>query len=105
MTLYGPTEIVAVVKQVDADEPHVILETLQGGVLHCETTAEIAGQLGIFLYQQVKVRGLAHWDFATLALVGFEIAAVLPYERSAPTAAFAALRVRFGDCFDRMDDD
>lgn len=93
------------VKQVDADALRVTLQLLQGGVLHCETTAAVAGQLSERLHQQVRVRGLAHWDFATLAITGFEIAAVLPYQRSAPTTAFAALRERFGGEFDRMDDD
>ena len=105
VTLYGQTEIVAVVKSVIDDEPRAVLQTPQGDTLSCQTTAEIAAQLGERLGRQVKVRGAAQWDFETLAITGFEIAAVLPYERTPPTEAFAALRERFGAAFDQTDDD
>lgn len=104
VTLYGQTEIIAEVKRVGGKEPKAMLETLQGGTLYCETTAEIAKQLGNYLYQQVKVSGVAEWDFASLALTEFEIVAVLPYQRVAPTKAFAALRERFGTHFDQIED-
>lgn len=105
VTLYGPTEIVAVVQSVSGAPLRVVLQTLQGATLICETTAEIAAQLGEHLGQQVKVRGEACWDFATLAITGFEIAAVLPYARTPPTVAFAALRERFGAAFEQVEDD
>ncbi len=104
LTLYGQTEIVAEVKWVGGQAPQALLETLQGETLQCETTAEIARQLGSHLYQQVKISGAAAWDLATLALVEFEIAAVLPYHPVAPAKAFAALREQFHTYFDQIED-
>jgi len=104
VTLYGQTEIIAEVKRVGGKEPRAMLETLQGDTLYCVTTAEIAKQLGNYLYQQVRVSGAAEWDFETLALAEFEIAAVLPYQRTSPTKAFAAVREQFGAHFDQIDD-
>jgi len=104
VTLYGQTEIVAEVKRVGGKEPKAMLQTLQGNTLCCETTAEIARQLGNYLYQQVRVSGAAEWDFETLAITEFEITAVLPYQRVSAREAFALLRERFGSYFDQIDD-
>ncbi len=104
VTLYGQSEIVVEVKRVGGQEPRAMLQTLRGDTLFCETTVEIARQLGNYLYQQVKVSGAAEWDFATLAITEFAIAAVLPYQRVAAAKALATLRARFGSQFDHIDD-
>lgn len=104
VTLYGQTEIVVEVKRVGGKEPRAMLQTLQGDTLYCKTTVEVARQLGNYLYQQVRISGAAEWDFETLAIAEFEIAAVLPYQRVAAAEAFAVLRERFGPHFDQIDD-
>jgi hypothetical protein len=57
-----------------------------------------------YLYQQVKVSGVAAWDCATLAVSEIAIAAVLPRQRVAAATAFGMLRGRFGSHFDQIDD-
>jgi hypothetical protein len=104
VTLYGQTQIIAEVKRVGGKEPRVMLETLKGDTIDCETTAEIAKLLGNHLYQQVKLTGAAQWDFETLSIIDFEISAVLPYKRVSPAQAFAAVREQFGPYFDQIED-
>jgi hypothetical protein len=104
ISLFGQTEIIAEVKRVGGDEPKVMLRTLQGETLFCDTTEEVAKHLGSFLYEQVKLAGAAEWDLESLTIVEFEIATVLPYQRTSPVQAFAALREQFGSFFDNIDD-
>ena len=104
ISLPGQTELVAEVKRVGGVEPKVMLQTLDGETLFCDTTEAIAKQLGNYLYERVRVAGNATWDYETLDIIDFEITDVLPYHHTSPTKAFAEIREKFGKYFDAIDD-
>jgi hypothetical protein len=104
VTLFGETELYGEVKRVGGVEPKVELKTLQGETLYCETTEEIAKELGNHLYEQVKVYGAAQWNSETLEIIEFEIHRVVQYQPTSPAQAFREIRRDFGHLFDDIED-
>lgn len=103
-TLRGTTTLYAEVKRAGGMEPRVMLQTLSGRTLFCDTSEEIAKALGARLYEHVGVVGYAEWDYQTLEVIGFEITEVLSYRRTSPVEAFQSLRQEFGHYFDAIED-
>jgi hypothetical protein len=103
-TLHGTTTLYAEVKRAGGMEPRVMLQTLSGRTLFCDTDEAIAKALGARLYEQVGVVGYAEWDYQSLEVIGFEITEVLSYRRTSPVTAFQSLRQEFGHYFDAIED-
>lgn len=97
-TLYG--EII----EVGGETPTLQFRVLNGQVISCIVSKEMARKLGKRLYEGVGIRGLAHWDTQTLKVESFEVYELTDYEEINLVDAFAEVREAVGDAFDHIDD-
>lgn len=100
----GETTVYGEVTRVGGAAPKVQFRTLEGELLYCETSREIAKEIGSRLYSQVGLRGTAAWNARTLKIESFYIEEIIAYEETAATDAFAKLREAAGEFFDDVDD-
>ncbi|MFN8446502.1 MAG: hypothetical protein U0175_37270 [Caldilineaceae bacterium] len=91
-SIRGQTTIHGDVIRVGGVEPKVEIKTIDGKVLVCATTQQIALQLAERLYQQVAVAGTAFWNPETLEIEEFEISGVLSYVKVDLPQVFRQLR-------------
>ena len=102
-TLYGKTTLIGDVKRVGGAEPRVMFTTIHGETLYCDVDEQLAQELAQYLYETVQLTGLVQWNFETLEVMEFEITEFVAHVGK-PKASFEALRERFGDYFDDIDD-
>lgn len=102
-TLYGKTTLIGDVKWVGGAEPRVMFTTVHGETLYCDVDEQLAKELAQHLYETVQLTGLVQWNFETLEVMEFEITEFVTHV-GRPKASFEALRERFGDYFDDIDD-
>lgn len=100
----GQTTIHGDVIRVGGVEPKVEIKTIDGKVLFCPTTQQIALQLAERLYQQVAVEGTATWNPETLDIEEFQITSVLSYVKVDLPQAFRQLREGVGSIYDVVED-
>lgn len=74
-------------------------------LLYCNVgSADIARELGIFLYQKVTVVGTAQWLRSTWDLVSFNIREIVQPDSGSLAEAFEGLRIAGGDGWDKVKD-
>jgi len=78
--LTGETTVYGRVVRVGGKDPRAMVELLNGQTIFCDTTEAIARKLGIRLYTNVGLLGLARWDAESLKLEQFTITDVTLYE-------------------------
>ena len=100
----GETDLYGQVMRVGGVEPRVELKTIQGDTLYCDTTEQIAVQMGEILYQEVSVHGVATWDFDTLKIRDFEIQSFSPTKDTPLTETFRAFHESVGTYLDDIED-
>lgn len=97
--LTGDTTLYGEISRVGGAEPRIQFRTLQGQLLHCPTTEELAKQAGARLYEEVALRGQAQWSGETLDVEEFRVEGILDYKRTDPSSAFAALAALVNESF------
>ena len=102
--IYGETELVGEIKRVGGVDPKVTFQTTQGQTLYCPTTETLAKELAHYLYERVKVIGVATVDFETLTVVDFEITRFASRRNTSLGIAFAQISKQYGRYFDEIDD-
>lgn len=103
-SIRGQTTIHGEVIRVGGVEPKIEIKTIDGNVLFCPTTQQIALQLAERLYQHVAVDGIATWNPETLDIEEFQITSVLSYVKVNLPQAFHQLREGAGGLYDAIDD-
>lgn len=102
--LHGETIIYGEVQRAGGSDPKVQFRTIDGILLYCETTRELARQAGSHLYMQVGLFGKATWNSKTLDIETFYIEDIIEYEETSIIDAFAELRSIVGDEIDEIED-
>jgi len=98
----GLTEITAKTIRVGGKVPRAMLELLDGTVIYCEVSSEIAMELGHHLYKLVKFSGEATWLAADLVLDEFQILAFHPFPARDAIEMFTELRVAIGEALESL---
>ncbi len=104
--LRGETSILGTVKRVGGVEKTMCALRLPGqrNLLYCRvTSAEVARQLGRYLYQEVELSGLATWLTSDWRLVAFQIASVKRSKRIDLQSAFGKLYELGGKAWNEVD--
>ncbi|MCL4870399.1 MAG: hypothetical protein KJ063_15650 [Anaerolineae bacterium] len=102
--LKGETVIYGEVTRVGGADPKVQFRMIDGTLVYCETTKELARDIGAKLYMQVGLRGQASWNAKTLELESFLVEEIISYEDISIIDAMNELRTAVGDVFDAVDD-
>lgn len=87
----GETDIYGVVLRVGGKEPAVRLALDTGEEISCETSHQLAKDLGHRLYERVGLRGVATWDTSDWSLKSFKALEILQYTDTPIKKAFAYL--------------
>jgi hypothetical protein len=88
----GLTEITARTIRVGGKVPRAMLEMLDGTVIYCEVSSDIAMELGHHLYKLGTFKGLATWLAGNLQLDEFRIQAFHPFPGRDPVEMLSELR-------------
>lgn len=89
--LRGHSSLIGQVIRVGGEEPKIRLKLPSGRVVSCETTQEIAKNLGHRLYDSVTCKGNAIWDYTTGEVLKFRIDEVGAFRMTSASEAFHAL--------------
>jgi hypothetical protein len=87
----GETTLYGTVEKVGGAEPRVVLRLSGKETISCETTPEIAKNLGKRLYEFVGVQGRAKWQYGQTVLESFKINEILEYKESPIVSAMNEL--------------
>lgn len=98
----GLTEITAKTIRVGGKMPRAMLELLDGTVIYCEVSSEIAIELGHHLYRLGKFSGQATWIAADLLLDEFQILGFYPFPARDAIEMFTELRAAIGGGLEQL---
>jgi Fe-S cluster biosynthesis and repair protein YggX len=87
----GETTLYGTVEKVGGAEPRVVLRLSGKETISCETTPDIAKNLGKRLYEFVGVQGRAKWQYGQTVLESFKINEILEYKESPIVSAMKEL--------------
>ncbi|MGI9952322.1 hypothetical protein V3F56_08160 [Moorellaceae bacterium AZ2] len=87
----GETVLYGLVTRVGGKEPKVGLSLDNGTFLVCETSRQLAKQLGSRLYEWVGLSGIAEWDTRDWSITAFEARELIEYTAVPITDAIASL--------------
>ena len=96
LRLTGITEITAKTIRVGGKNPKAMLEMLDGSVIYCEVSADVAISLGHHLYSVGRFVGLATWSAIDFQLDDFKIHAFQPFPARDPLEMLRELRIVIG---------
>lgn len=99
--LRSKTTILGEVVRVGGSDPKVGLRLANGKVVSCETTEDVAKELGHRLYELVSCRGYAVWDVASNNILKFRIHSVKPFRQSKASVVFSTLAMAIPETIER----
>lgn len=102
--LNGETVIYGEVTRVGGADPKVQFRTIDGHLVYCDITKELAREIGAKLYMRVGLRGQASWNARTLKIESFVAEEIILYQNTPISKAFDELRTAVGDVFDTVSD-
>lgn len=98
----GLTEIAAKTLRVGGKVPRAMLELLDGSVVYCNVTEQVAVELGHHLYQTSLFTGVATWNASTLDLEAFSVESFRPFADRDPVETLAELKLAVGAELEQM---
>jgi hypothetical protein len=98
----GLTEIAAKTLRVGGKVPRAMLELLDGSVVYCNVTEQVAVELGHHLYQTSLFTGVATWNASTLDLEAFAVESFRPFADRDPVETLAELKRAVGAVLEHM---
>lgn len=96
-TLYGHITRVG-----GSEKPRIQFKTIQGQLMHCDASKEIAVKAGKLLYDSAALKGVAEWNLETKSIEQFSITEILEYKETSISDAFSLLSKRFGSSFSEI---
>jgi hypothetical protein len=84
-TLYGKLE------RVGGATPRARIRLLNGHVISCSLTADLAKKIAPHLYEVIGIEGAAHYDMASWNVVSFDATGILPYRETSISDALLSL--------------
>lgn len=101
----GETTLYGKVIRVGGRRPRIMVETLSGEVVYCDTTEDLAKELAQRLYQFTRLEGLALWDPDEWLLDEFTVTAIGEQAGArTPAAALELLRELIGGYYANVAD-
>lgn len=91
LSVKGGTSVIGTVLRVGGKEPKLRLQLPSGQILTCDTSEQIAKELGHKLYDTVVCRGEATWDLSTNEVTKFRIKEVGIFKQGPASEAFMNL--------------
>lgn len=102
--LVGETTIYGTITRSGGAEPKVQFRTIDGELIHCKASEELARKAGARLYTEVALNGLASWNAVSYEIESFEIESIGDYKSTPLPVAFAEIRRIVGSVFDDIED-
>ena len=100
----GQTTLYGQIQRVGGKSPRVMFETITGETIYCETSKQLAQQLGHRLYEFAEITGMASWNPNGWQLEEFQIESFIPSEGKTPEETIIELKRLVGQYFDDIDD-
>jgi hypothetical protein len=100
----GHTTLYGQIQRVGGKIPRVMFETVSGETIYCETTKEIAQELGHRLYEFAEISGIASWTSEGWRLEEFRLESFTPWGGKTPEETITELKRLVGQYFDDIDD-